>query len=330
MLYIPPRKLEEMTSLQTTQATKSPVPPTRWKKPITTLLQGAVIGVVELVPGVSGGTMALVLGIYDRLIFSASHLVQGAVVGLTQRDRAVALAHFRKVEWSLFLPLVVGMFLALFALAGPLHYFVDTQPVLSRALFFGMILASLLVPITMVRHLTPPGRSAATVNAAVVLAVALGMFILLGMPGIQLEDPSWWVLVVSGAVAVCALVLPGLSGSFILLTVGLYEPTLEAVSQRDFGYIALFAGGALLGLGTLVRALAYLLRKNRRLTMLVATGLILGSLRAIWPWHEGTTLLAPEAGAWGWPLVAAVAGAGLVQLLWLRERGALSQQLADQ
>lgn len=316
-----------MTSLRVAEPS---APPKTWRTSATTLLQGAVIGVVELVPGVSGGTMALVLGIYDRLILSASHFVQGVVAGVGRKGGSVAGAHFRQVEWRLVLPLGAGMILALLALAGPLHFFVDTQPILSRALFFGMIVASLLVPITMVRQLTPPGRSAAIVNMVVVFGVAAGMFILLGMPGIELEDPAWWVLIASGAVAVCALVLPGLSGSFILLTVGLYEPTLEAVSQRDLGYLVLFAGGAVLGLGTLVRALAYLLRKHRRPTMLVATGLILGSLRAIWPWQDGTALLAPATDAWGWPLLAALVGGALVAILWLRERRAITQQFAEQ
>ena len=268
--------------------------------------------------------MALVLGIYDRLILSANHAVQAAVAVIFRRRLPEARTHFRHVEWKLVLPLAAGMVLALFLLAGPLHLFVDTQPVVSRALFLGMVCTSLLVPATMVRRMTPAGPGAAFTNAVVVLGIAAAVFYLLGLPGMQLENPQWWLLILSGAVAVCALVLPGLSGSFILLTIGLYEPTLAAVSQRDFGYIALFAGGAVLGLGTLVRALAHLLQNHRRPTMLVATGLILGSLRALWPWQEGTALLAPEPGAWGWPLAAALTGALLVALLWLRERRTLA------
>ena len=290
------------------------------------------MGLVELVPGVSGGTMALVLGIYDRLILSASNFVQAAV-SLVKRDQDASRAHFREVEWKLVLPLVLGMMLAVFTLAGPLHHFVETQEVLSRSIFLGMVLASLLVPATMVQRVTPRGSAAALANIALVLVIALAVFLLLGLPSARIEDPQWWVLIVSGAVAVCALVLPGISGSFVLLTVGLYEPTLEAVSNRDLGYIALFATGAVLGVATLVRALAYLLRERRRVTLLVATGLILGSVRALWPWQDGTALLAPEAGAWGIPLLAALAGAGVVLLLWLYERRSLGstpeKQIAD-
>lgn len=281
------------------------------------------MGLVELVPGVSGGTIALVLGIYDRLIHSANHVVRAATSLLGRRGRTLAVAHLKQVEWALVLPLLVGMVLALFMLAGPLHHFVETQPVISRALFLGMVLASLLVPATMVQRLTPPGRAPLLRNACVVLAVAAAVFLLLGIPAMQVEEPRWWVLLISGAVAICALVLPGLSGSFVLLTVGMYEPTLEAVSNRDLGYIALFGAGTVVGLATLVRALAYLLREHRRPTLLVATGLILGSLRAIWPWQDGTALLAPDPNDWAWPVVAAIAGAATVTLLWLREHPAI-------
>ncbi len=295
-----------------------------WWRYIPTLFQGAVVGLVELVPGVSGGTMALVLGIYDRLILSASNFVQAAVSLVLKRNRELARTHFRAVEWKLVLPLVLGMGLAVFSLAGPLHHFVETEEVLSRSIFLGMVLASLLVPATMVRRVTPPGPAATLANIALVLLVAVAVFLLLGFPTARIEDPQWWALIISGAVAVCALVLPGISGSFVLLTVGLYEPTLEAVSNRDLGYIALFATGAVLGVATLVRALAYLLRERRRVTLLIATGLILGSVRALWPWQDGATLVGPEPGTWGVPLLAAAAGAGVVMLLWLYERRTLT------
>lgn len=283
------------------------------------------MGLVELIPGVSGGTMALVLGIYDRLINSANHVVKAGTSIVRKKGTTTAREHLKEVDWALVLPLVAGMGLALFTLAGPLHYFVETEPVIARALFLGMVLASLLVPISMVRQLTPRGVSPLVSSVATVLVVAVGVFFLLGIPAFQVESPQWWVLIISGAVAICALVLPGLSGSFVLLTVGMYEPTLEAVSSRDFGYIALFGAGAVIGLATLVRALSYLLREHRRPTLLVATGLILGSLRAIWPWQDGTALLAPEPGAWALPLSAAVVGAVVVTVSWLlgRRRNAL-------
>lgn len=280
------------------------------------LFQGAAIGLVELIPGVSGGTLALVLGIYERLILSANHAVRSVSSLVRRRGGKVALQHFKQVEWALVLPLVAGMATALFTLAGPLHHFVETQPVLARAIFLGMVLASLLVPISIVRRATAQSSHRPAGNVVLVLAVAAAVFLLLGIPAIQVGEPRWWVLIISGAAAVSALVLPGLSGSFVLLTVGMYEPTLEAVSARDVGYIALFGTGAVIGLITVVRVLAHLLQVRPVPTLLVATGLILGSVRALWPWQSGTVLLAPEPGAWAEPLAAALAGAAVVILMW--------------
>ncbi len=287
-------------------------------------LRGSLIGLVELVPGVSGGTVALVLGVYDRLISSANNFLAGAARLVLRRGRKDAAPGTTVVEWSLVLPLVAGMFLALFLLSGPLHTFVETQPLVASALFLGMVAASLLVPITMVRAVGPATGAMRVGGPVIVLVVAVGVFLLLGLPGTQVQAPAGWVVVLSGAVAVCALVLPGLSGSFLLLTFGMYEPTLAAVSGRDLGYLALFTTGAVLGLVSVVRLLAYLLRVHRRVVLLVATGLILGSLRALWPWQDEGALLAPD-GAWAAPLLACLAGAALVLLLWWRERRAVAR-----
>ncbi|WP_346655112.1 DUF368 domain-containing protein [Arthrobacter sp. 260] len=283
------------------------------------VIRGALIGIVELVPGVSGGTVALVLGIFDRLISSANHLIRGVVRFTLRRQGRSAAHHLSGVEWALVVPLVIGMFFALFTLSGPLHAFVEGQPTISSALFLGMVTASLLVPISMALDAGPITRATLVGGPVVVLLVAGAAFWLLGLPALQVQEPAWWVLVLSGAAAVCALALPGLSGSFILLTFGMYEPTLEAVSERDFGYLALFAGGAVLGLASIVQLLAYLLRVHRRAVLLVATGLILGSLRALWPWQDNSVLLAPD-GDWLAPLLAALGGAAVVLLLWSRER----------
>ncbi|WP_461170123.1 DUF368 domain-containing protein [Arthrobacter sp. Z1-15] len=295
-----------------------PVPRPTIRSTITHGARGALIGLVELVPGVSGGTVALVLGIFDRLIASANHLISGLSQLVFRGSRSAAARRFAPVEWSLVLPLVAGMFLALATLSGPLHSFVENQATIASALFFGMVAASLLVPISMVRQAGPATRAGRINGVAVVLLVAAAVFMLLGIPALQIQDPPWWALILSGAVAVCALALPGLSGSFILLTFGMYEPTLEAVSTRDYGYLALFIAGAILGLVSFVRLLGYLLRVRRRAVLLAATGLILGSLRALWPWQQDSTLLVPDD-AWLWPLAACLAGACVVLLLWWRQ-----------
>lgn len=287
---------------------------------LTHTLRGAMIGLVELVPGVSGGTVALMLGIFDRLVISANHAVRGIAHAAATRDRQGAVRRLEKVEWDLILPLAMGMFLALFTLSGPLRHFVENQPAISSALFLGMVSASLLVPIGMARKARPASPAHRFTGPAVVIMVATATFLLLGLPTAQVSDPHWWVIVLSGAAAVCALVLPGLSGSFMLLTFGMYQPTLSAVSERDFAYLGLFIAGAVLGLASFVQLLAYLLHAHRWATLLVVTGLILGSLRALWPWQHGSTLLPPDSDSYGWPLLAGMAGAALVLALWWRER----------
>ncbi|MHA7220707.1 undecaprenyl phosphate translocase family protein, partial [Arthrobacter sp. MDT1-48-3] len=177
------------------------------------------------------------LGIYDRLVLSAHHLLRG-ITGLLprrvvksttsttttrttsstnstkRRTRTSAPASFAGVEWLLILPLIVGMFAALFTLATPLHTFVETQPVVSSALFLGMVTASLLVPISMARDTTPPlsTRPARSrlIAPVVILGVAALAFVVLGLPTLAIGQPPAWVIVLSGAAAVCALALPGL------------------------------------------------------------------------------------------------------------------------
>jgi putative membrane protein len=307
-----------MASPHSSPVLPPPAPRPTVTSTITHAARGALIGLVELVPGVSGGTVALVLGIFDRLIASANHFISGLTHLVFRGSRTSAARRFAPVEWSLVLPLAAGMFLALVTLSGPLHSFVENQATIASALFFGMVAASLLVPISMVRQVGPPTAAGTVKGVAVVLLVAAAAFMLLGIPALQIQDPPWWALTLSGAVAVCALALPGLSGSFILLTFGMYEPTLEAVSTRDYGYLALFIAGAVLGLASFVRLLGHLLRVRRRAVLLVATGLILGSLRALWPWQQDTTLLPPDD-AWLWPLAACLAGACVVLLLWWRQ-----------
>lgn len=307
-----------MASLSPSQLSPPPPAQPTVRSSVAHAGRGALIGLVELVPGVSGGTVALVLGVFDRLIASANHFISGVAHLAVRRDRAAAVRKLAPVEWNLVLPLAAGMFLALLVLSGPLHSFVENQATIASALFFGMVSASLLVPLSMAREAGPTTPAGRFLGPVAVLLIAAAAFALLGIPALQIEDPPWWVLVLSGAVAVCALALPGLSGSFLLLTFGMYEPTLAAVSNRDVGYLALFVTGAIIGLASIVRLLGYLLRVRRRAVLLAATGLILGSLRALWPWQENSSLLPPDD-AWMWPLAACLAGAGVVLLLWFRQ-----------
>ena len=253
--------------------------------------RGALIGAAEVVPGVSGGTVALVVGVYERLIGSAGHLLTALRVLVSDvprgRGTASGRAELRQVDWGTVLPVLVAMFAALLTLARVIEPLLEEQPERARALFLGLVLASIVVPARMVHRWG--GRE---VLLAVVAAVAA--VLLTGLPPGTNDDPSMLLVYCSAALAICALVLPGVSGSFLLLSIGVYEPTLAAVSDRDLGYVAVFAAGALTGLALFVKVLQWLLTHRRAATLAVMTGLMVGSLRALWPWQdEERTLLGP-------------------------------------
>ncbi|GAA1691948.1 DUF368 domain-containing protein [Microbacterium sediminicola] len=256
------------------------------------LLRGALIGTAEIIPGVSGGTIALIVGVYTGLITSAGHLVRGAVRvvidGVRGRGLARARAQFAQVRWMLLLPIAIGMGAALVIGAAILGPVIEDYPTQTRAVFAGLIAASIAVPMGMVSHWRP---------RHVVLAVvaAVSAFALTSIPGSVDADPALPLVFVAAAVAVCALVLPGVSGSFLLLTMGMYAPTIAAVNDRDLVYLGTFAFGAIVGLGLFVTGLQWLLEHRRDATLAVMTGLMVGSLRALWPWQtEDGGVLAPQ------------------------------------
>lgn len=246
-------------------------------------VRGALIGAVEVIPGVSGGTVALIIGVYETVIDSAEHLVSGivrsATDGLRGRGMERARHHFARVRWGVLLPLLAGMFVAIIVASAVIAPLVENYPVQSRALFAGLIAASLIVPIRMV------GKRWMLREVLIAASVAMIMFLLLGIPAAAPADPPLWLVLIAAAVAVCALVLPGVSGSFLLVTVGMYAPTLAAVNDRNFTYLGTFVLGAILGLSLFVSGLQWLLKHHHRMTLAVMTGLMVGSLRALWPWQ---------------------------------------------
>lgn len=293
-------------------------------------LRGALIGVVEIIPGVSGGTVALIIGIYEDLIDSAGHLARGVVRAVLDvprgRGAAAALDHLRQVKWRVVLPAGVGMLGAVVAGAAVLGPLIDDHPVETRALFTGLIAASIAVPVGMVGRWR---RSEVLLG----LAAAAGAFLLTGLPRLADSEPALPVVALAAAVAVCALVVPGLSGSFLLLVLGLYAPTLAAVNDRDLVYLGVFILGAILGLGAFVSLLQWLLTERRGPTLAVMAGLMVGSLRALWPWQtEDGTALAPQ-GNLTTPIVLFVVGVVVVVAMLVTEavvtrRGAAARQPA--
>lgn len=251
-------------------------------------VRGALMGVAEVIPGISGGTIALIVGIYDQLLLTIRAAFSSGLATV-RLDLRRAREHLHDVQFSLILPLGLGMVVAVVAGAALIPPLLDRHPEESSALFFGLILASLIVPWRMWED-----RRAHHVVVAVV--AALLAFALTGLPEREVADPSRLAVFVAAAFAICALTLPGVSGSYLLLALGLYKPTLDAVSSGDVAYLAVFAAGALVGLGLFARTLVRLLRDHRAITVAALLGLMVGSLRALWPWATSDgELLAPPA-----------------------------------
>jgi putative membrane protein len=250
--------------------------------------RGLLMGAADIVPGVSGGTMALIVGIYERLIRSIRAgasmplpLLRGDVAGA--RERA------REVEWGLVLPLGLGIVTAIIVGALTIEPLLEAYPEQTRALFFGLIAASVPLPWRSMSH-----RSGRAVGIAAASTVAA--FLLVSIPPATITSPALPLVFVAASIAICAMILPGISGAFLLLIMGMYQPTLQAISDRDLAYVAVFVAGAVIGLGLFSKLLEWLLAHRFDVTMAVLVGLMLGSLRALWPWQDDDRgLLTPPA-----------------------------------
>lgn len=282
------------------------------------LVRGFLIGAVEIIPGVSGGTVALIIGVYEDLIKGASHLLKGmvaGVLGVARREaRPRARQHFAQVRWAVVAPVLIGAAVALFTVSTAVNDLIKDYPVEAKALFFGLIAASVVVPLRMAG-----GPLRARDIGLIALAIVVGVG-LTSLPVNEVAQPPSWLVMVSAAFAVCALVLPGVSGAFLLVAVGMYDPTLNALVRRDWAYLAVFVAGAVIGLALFVQLLQWLLEHRRRPTLMVMTGLMVGSLRALWPWQgEGRALLPAGENAL-LVLGLALAGAAVVTALIALER----------
>jgi putative membrane protein len=279
------------------------------------LLRGFCMGAADIVPGVSGGTVALVFGIYTRLVGAVR---QGAVAAgrLARLDGRGALAELGRVDWAFLLPLLAGVGLAVVTLAHLIEHLLEEHPVRMAAVFFGLVVASIVVAWGYVRD--RDGRT-----AAVLATVAVVTFLVLGLRSGPVEDPALPLVFVAGAVAICAMILPGVSGSFLLLMLGMYESVLGAVSDRDLAVAAVFALGCGIGLALFSSLLDWALRHHHDLVMAGLVGLMVGSLRVLWPWPEGTetTALGAPSGEVVLPIVLALIAA-LVVLVVARLGGA--------
>ena len=254
------------------------------------------MGSADLVPGVSGGTIALVVGIYERLVES---IRQGssALGRLLRLDLSGFRTHLAKVEWALLIPLLVGILTAVVALASLLETLLHDHPTIMAGFFLGLVVGSIVIAWRLVDDPDPS-------HYTIALGVGATLFLLLGLGDASSGgDPSLVVFFGAGALAICAMILPGISGSLILLLLGMYEPVLGAVNDRDLTTLGVVAAGAVVGLALFSQLLGWALRKYHAPVIAALVGLMAGSLRVLWPWPGGVEDSALGAPASDWPIV---------------------------
>lgn len=252
------------------------------------VLYGVLMGGADVIPGVSGGTMALIVGIYERLV-RALRVAVSFGGALLRFDFEAAHRHWQAVPWRMIVPLLGGIALAIVVGARVIPPLMRAYPAPMRGLFFGLVAASLLIPARRIERLTP-------LRVGVGAACAAGAFGLTGLPVLSVSDPGLLRVFFSAAVAICAMILPGVSGAFLLEALGIYTPTLEALNGLHWGYVLTFCGGAAVGLATFATLLDLLLMRRHDATMAALVGLIAGALRALWPYvGDGRALRLPTA-----------------------------------
>ena len=236
--------------------------------------RGFVMGCADIVPGVSGGTMAFILGIYEELVMS---IRAGARRPFWQALlRLDILSALEAVNARFLAAVLAGIVVAVLTLASWLEWTLKSHPVLIWSFFFGLVFASIVTVRKRVRSWS------ATLYAALAVG-AVGAYFLVGAVPVQTPESAWF-LFLSGMLAICAMILPGISGSFILVLLGKYQFVLAAVNQRDVVSLAIVGVGAVVGIVTFAQILAWLFKRYHDLTIAVLIGLMAGSLRKIWPW----------------------------------------------
>jgi len=238
-------------------------------------LKGVAMGAADVVPGVSGGTIAFISGIYEELINSINKVNLGTLKILKKEGIA---ATWISINGNFLLSLVLGIGLSVLSLARLIRHYLETQPILIWSFFFGLVLASIIYV----------GMKIQRWNIGTILLLLLGAFIgyIITTLTPQNADATYPYVFLSGALAICAMILPGISGGYILLLLGMYKPVLDALHDKNIGLIATLMAGAVIGLLSFSRLLKWLFDHYENLTLAILTGFIVGSLNKIWPWKE--------------------------------------------
>ena len=249
-------------------------------------LRGMAMGAADLVPGVSGGTIALITGIYDRLIDAISSVGWQAVKYLLSGEIKNAWMH---IDGGFLLTVGAGILSAVVALASLLSWLMLHYPLPLWSLFCGLVLASSL-------YLFLDSCSTWSLRDYGLWVAGIGVALVIGIMQATQLPVSYGTVFLAGAIAISAMLLPGISGSFLLLLMGMYQPVIEAIVSADIATLAVFVAGCLVGLIGFSRLLKTLMRTAGRATMAVLYGFLLGSMATLWPWQRTVSTVVDRHG----------------------------------
>ena len=237
-------------------------------------LKGCAMGMADVVPGVSGGTIAFISGIYEELIESIRQ-VDLTALRLLCRGRFREL--WQHINGAFLLPVLLGIGIAIFSLARLMTWLLANHPIEIWSFFFGLIIASALLVARQIDRWTIP-----TV-ASMLVGIGVAWWITVASPAQTPE--TWWFILLAGAIAICAMILPGISGAFILLLLGKYQYIMTAIGELNLPVILIFAVGAVAGIVSFSHLLSWLLKHRRDVTVATLVGFMVGSLNKVWPWR---------------------------------------------
>ncbi|WP_214983435.1 DUF368 domain-containing protein [Tenacibaculum dicentrarchi] len=243
------------------------------------ILKGIAMGAADVVPGVSGGTIAFISGIYEELLNAISAVNLDLFKILKKEGVKSAWA---QLNGNFLAALFTGIFISIISLAKAIKWLLINQPILLWAFFFGLVLASIIYIAKQVKHWSFKGIFIG------VLAVFFGYLITV-LPAVNGQEVSYLFLVFSGAIASCAMILPGISGSYILLLIGVYPLVMSALTNSELKTISAIVIGVMIGLTTFSKLLKWLFYNYKNEMLIALTGLMLGSLNKVWPWKTVLT-----------------------------------------
>ena len=241
--------------------------------------KGLAMGAADVVPGVSGGTIAFISGIYEELVVSISNINFSLLKTLQKEGFKVA---WKQLNGSFLAALFIGVLISILSLAKTIKYLLENEPILLWSFFFGLVMASIIFI----------GKQVQKWNYKLLLLAILGAtfgYTITIVSSTSVTEINYLFLVFAGAIASCAMILPGISGSYILLLMGVYPIVMTAITNRDVKIISAIGVGVILGLLFFSKLLKWLFSKYKNEMLVVLTGIMFGSLNKVWPWKITVT-----------------------------------------